>query len=315
MQIAMLCGAAVLLVSSPAPGVWIEPVKIEQLLPGVNEISGWQQQGKPYTYLPANLYSYINGAADQFIAYGFIKLCGAEYVCLDNRKESITVDMYDMGADLGALGIFKSKKDPACVSAHIEAESCATDQYLLFHGKRFYVEIQAQRPGADTSAAMRQAALLVVKKCHGATTRSGHLNWLRSKSRIEGSENYLVGGILGHGFLPKGVVSDYLINKEKITAYIVFLKSRKDAGAAFEQYKKYLTGAGEKVVPLQGLPVPAIASREAHHKQILAAPVLGYMVCISELSSTEQGKPLLKEIIDNITDVIESARPYPMSTR
>ncbi len=176
MQIAMLCSAAVLLVSSPAPGVWIEPVKIEQLLPGVDEISGWQQQGKPYTYLPANLYSYIDGAADQFIAYHFVKLYGAEYASAADGRNRFTMDIYDMGADLGALGIFKSKKDPACVSAHIEAESCATDQYLLFHGKRFYVEIQAQRPGADTSAAMRQAALLVIKKCHGATTRSDHLN-------------------------------------------------------------------------------------------------------------------------------------------
>ena len=35
------------------------------------DIKGWQPQGEVLRYNSENLYEYINGAADQFIAYGF----------------------------------------------------------------------------------------------------------------------------------------------------------------------------------------------------------------------------------------------------
>src|SRR5512143_1443198 len=63
-----------------------EPLDIKSLLPGIDEISGWKRHGAPYVYMSDKLYSYIDGAADQFLAYGFVKLVGAEYICTADSK-------------------------------------------------------------------------------------------------------------------------------------------------------------------------------------------------------------------------------------
>ena len=61
---------------------------VEKLLPHNPGITGWQLAGNSYHYLPENLYNYINGAADLFLSYGFVKLVGAEYTPGSVRNNS-----------------------------------------------------------------------------------------------------------------------------------------------------------------------------------------------------------------------------------
>ena len=280
---------------------------LENMLPGINEISGWQRSGPSYAYAPEKLYTYIDGAADQFIVYGFVRLQGAEYVSSTDQKESITVDMYDMGSALGAFGMFTSKKDSASPGLGIGAESFGNDQFVVFYKGRFYVEIQARITAAVNSAAPKTMARIVAGRIPGGNARPEILNLFPATGRVPGSENYLAGGLLGHAFLPRGIVSDYQVNGALIKAHIVLFPGPAQAGAAFDDYKKYLARSGEKITLREGFGEKSFAAHEQYQKNIFVALVKDAIVCVTGLTGIQTGGQLVTEICSGIQ---KSAAPH-----
>ena len=57
-------------------------------LPAENELPGWSRITEPEHYEADNLWEYINGQADFFIDYGFVRVDAAEY---RSNRESIPV--------------------------------------------------------------------------------------------------------------------------------------------------------------------------------------------------------------------------------
>jgi hypothetical protein len=281
----------------------------ENMLPGINEISGWQRSGACYTYVPDKLYTYIDGAADQFIAYGFVRLQGAEYVSRADRQESITVDIYDMGSALSAFGMFASKKDSTSATLGIGAESFGNDQFAVFYKGRFYVEIQARISRAGSREVPLNTARMVAAKIPAKNSRPELLGLFPATGKVAGSENYIVGGILGHAFLPRGIASDYRLNGELIKAYIVLFSDAAQAGAAFEGYKKYLTGAGEKIIPRTGFGEKSFAAHEQYQKNILVALIKDAVVCIAGLTGMQNGEQLVQKICSTMQQSAEDRAP------
>ncbi len=117
----------------------------EKLLPHDPGITGWQLAGDSYHYLPGNLYNYINGAADLFISYGFVKLVGAEYTPGSDRKDYLIADIYDMGNKLNAFGVFQSKRNPESSLLKIGTGAYGDEKYIFFYKDRFYAEIQGNQ--------------------------------------------------------------------------------------------------------------------------------------------------------------------------
>ena len=298
LQVIALCCTALVFLCRPFPAQAV--TKIENTLPGAHEISGWQMQGAAYTYQPDSLYQYINGAADQVIAYGFKKLCGAEYICTTDTQESLVIDIYDMGSDLSAFGMFTSKKDPASASLGIGAESFGNEQYVAFYKKHFYVEIQSRISAEKNRLIPQQAARLVAQKIPGPSMQPALLRVFPAADQVSGSENYIVGGILGHAFLPQGVVSEYRSNGAVIKAFVALFQSSSGAQAAFEQYKQFLSALGKPAAQSNAAGERSFSAQEPYHNNIIVAQQGRFVAGITELSRPQQGTLLLKNIIKNL---------------
>ncbi len=67
---------------------------------------GWQLDGRLETYDPGNLYEKINGAAEQYLAYGFTEL---NYVTLAQGDNFITLELYDQASFPNVLGLFSAQ--------------------------------------------------------------------------------------------------------------------------------------------------------------------------------------------------------------
>ena len=302
LPIIALCCAALFSLCPPFPAQAEKQAvtKIEDTLPGAHELSGWQMQGAPYAYQQNNLYQYIDGAADQFIAYGFKKLYGAEYICKTDKQESLVIDVYDMGSHLSAFGMFTSKKDPASATLSIGAESFGNDQYVAFYKDRFYVEIQPRVSSEKNRLIPQKAARLVAQKISAPSVRPSLLGFFPEADKISGSENYIVGGILGHAFLPQGVVSEYYINGEAIKAFIAPFPSPPGAQTAFEQYKQFISSIGKPGEQNNTMGERSFCAQEPYHKNIIVAQQGCFVAGITELSSPKQGTVLLENIIKNL---------------
>ncbi|MFQ6115583.1 MAG: DUF6599 family protein, partial [bacterium] len=68
---------------------------IESLLPSPRSASGWSWEDSPMHYYRDNLFEYINGAAELYLAYGFKELVSVIYLLEKRDEESIVVDIYD----------------------------------------------------------------------------------------------------------------------------------------------------------------------------------------------------------------------------
>lgn len=72
----------------------------------------WQVSTRLQQFEPDTLYEKIDGAAEQFLRFGFKRL---DYVALGHTDgpEQIAIELYDQGDFAGGLGIFSVQRDPA----------------------------------------------------------------------------------------------------------------------------------------------------------------------------------------------------------
>ena len=69
---------------------------------------GWHVDGRVEEYDPDNVYEKINGAAEQYLAYGFAEL---HYLTIAKADNFITIELYDQQRFANALGIFSAQRD------------------------------------------------------------------------------------------------------------------------------------------------------------------------------------------------------------
>jgi len=262
---------------------------------------GWKLEGQPYRHDTRNLYEYINGAAEFFIAYGFVELTGANYAPISGGKDAVTIDIYDMGGKLNAFGMFQSRRNDQASVLNFGAVSIGSDDYLAFQKDRFYVEIQGYIINKKEQAAIETMAAVAATYLPGDNSLPEELSYLPEKGRIAGSERYIRGGILGHAFLDRGLTGDYQIKGQKVTAFIAMLPSSQAAVEAIEHHRSFLKKSGKKCLPLDGLGKHGFTSEEPYHKKIIETQAGEFIIGVFDLNTIGAGKTLLTDILLNIT--------------
>ena len=77
---------------------------------------GWALEGPIKKYTGEDLFEYINGEAELYLQFGFKILTAGLYLKEGNEKLGITADVYEMGSDLEAFGIYANYRKPEAES-------------------------------------------------------------------------------------------------------------------------------------------------------------------------------------------------------
>lgn len=263
------------------------------------KLSGIKMADSPYHFEPHNLFEYINGAADFYIAYGFASLVGANYFVGSNPNDSITVDIYDMGKKINAFGLFQSKWNTEASSLNIGAASFGDHGYLVFYKDRYFVEINAFIKNEKGKAQPMIVAQTLAENIPGDNSPPFELSYFPEHGRVKRSEKYIKGGILGHAFLDRGIVCDYLLDEDTVSAFLSFFPSKNAAKTSFEQYRKYLQKHG-KCLPLDDFGGNGLISQEPYHKQILIAQKDTFIIGVYDLPKAEKGKRIMNDMVERI---------------
>jgi hypothetical protein len=255
---------------------------------------------KPYRYSSEDLYEYINGQAESFLAYGFVSLQGVNYFPESGGEDAITVDVYNMGDKLNAFGIFQSKRGSEATSSKIGTTSYGTDGYLAFYKGRYYVEILSFVKDEQWKDQHMVIAQKVAEKIKGDGLPPHELSYLPKSGRIGGSERYLRGGVLGHAFFDRGLVSEHRVGDDVVSAFVVLFPSNEDAACAFEAHQAFLQEAGQEYLPLSGLGQRGFSSREPYHKNVVVAQQGPFVMGVYDLPETKKGMDLLKDMVRRV---------------
>lgn len=120
---------------------------------------GWSLDGRVETYDPENLYVKIDGAAEQYLAFGFRELF---YVTLAREGQFLTLELYDQGRMAHALGVFARQRDETRKVLSAEGvHYVPTTVGAIGIRDRYFFKLAADRPSESVVAKTQQVLRLI----------------------------------------------------------------------------------------------------------------------------------------------------------
>lgn len=210
--------------------------KVEMRRFAPEEIAGWKKAGKDQRYGPRSIYTYLNGGAEVYLAYGLKSLFVQEYQ--RQRGPRMTLLIFDMGRAVDAYGIFSHERDGE--PKEVGQDSDYAGGLLRFWRGRHFVSITCvpDNPQTKLSAVAERAMLALGKEVDGRIKRPGKrpgmLAWLPRRGLDERSVRYLhthltlghhislpTKNVLGLDRQSEVVVAEYLYKRDRLVALIL----------------------------------------------------------------------------------------------
>ncbi len=119
-----------------------------------HEIDGWALQDSARTFDHEGIFTYINGAGEVYLAYDFQQVRVFEY--LKDSAPRIAVEIFDMGSDMDAYGIFSHGREDESDSIGNGYEYQAG--LLCFWQSNFFVCLQAEQETPEARDAIHSLA-------------------------------------------------------------------------------------------------------------------------------------------------------------
>lgn len=273
---------------------------LDRLFPSPGFEKGWNWDGRPRHFTPANLYEAIDGEADLYIGYGIKELGTLLYYWGSPSDTFFVVDIYDMGSPLNAFGVYSNLRHPEYRFESIGDEGFVHDYGMKFYKGRFLVDVKL----GDFSEKCRRAALIVARETARRIRSTGKkprlLEILPGEHQVPHTLRYVRREMLNQGFLPGGMEARYSLNGSEITCFIVVFDSSADARRGFEELRTFHSMTG-RLFPAHLPGQEGLAAHSAYHGVFLAFRQGSLIVGVQDLPDAESGEPWVQILYQRIS--------------
>jgi hypothetical protein len=221
-------------------------------LPTCSLVPGWTQQGEARVFESDNLFEYMDGNAEGYLIYNFVKMNG---VTCQKGDVTLVFDVSEMADPESAYGIFVSNRDPRLPTEKLGTAAQIQPRRGVFVKDKYYVEIAAN-PEGDHTAVLRAFLTAMEKRVPGQSTLPALLTWFPRDKMDETTLRLVPQSVLGIGLLKRGYIAQYDYGKgfivteatpesaaavmEKLRARFGQTQPAKVADEAFQYTDKYL---------------------------------------------------------------------------
>jgi hypothetical protein len=167
------------------------------------KVPDWKPAEEIRRYSTESLFEYIDGAAEAYLGYDFRELAVGEYARA-GAKTTVTAEIYDMGANLNAFGIYAAERYPESRFLSIGVQGYYEEGTLNFLAGRFYVKLLCFEGGEKAEEILTLFAGTIVSGIKDAGGFPARLSAFPAAGRIANSERFLRRGVLGLKFLDNG---------------------------------------------------------------------------------------------------------------
>jgi hypothetical protein len=174
-------------------------------LPECGVVEGWTQQGPARTFVPDDLFDYMNGNAEGYIVYGFVRMDG---ITCQSGDAAIIIDVSEMGDPEHAFGIFSANRDMRRPVEAIGMGGQISERRAVFVKDRYYVELSAQRSD-DLSDALRAYVDVIETGIEGQSTPPDALAVFPEQGLEAESVRLVPQSVLGVRQIESGYVASY----------------------------------------------------------------------------------------------------------
>jgi hypothetical protein len=212
------------------------------------KLDGWQKKGSVEMYAPGNLYEYIDGAAENFLAYGFRQLAVQEYH--NPRNQDISAEVYFHGTPENAFGIYGSEKPVAGSYLAVGSQGYGEEGILNFISDAYYVKLNGFDLGPAGGEILKMLAEKIVRAINGRNGLPEILDAFPATGRIPHSERFILSHFLGHEFLGSAFTADYDLQGQKFQLFVMRAGDENEARAILQRYASLdKTEPSQQVLP------------------------------------------------------------------
>ena len=182
------------------------------------ELSGYKKVSNYPVYGPDKLWDFINGAADTYLAYGFVNLHVIEY---KKWKIVIKLEIYRLSDNIMAFGIYSTERSPSFRFMNLGAQGYIADGAINFFKGNYYVKIRTYSKIEKVLQSAESLALKVSNMLEGDSKMPAVLSQFPETGKKINEETYINESVLGHKFLNKAYKGAYQIGSDNFSIYIM----------------------------------------------------------------------------------------------
>ena len=192
------------------------------------QLKGYKTVSETIVYTPDDLWNYINGAADAYLALGFLELRITEYW---KGRRLIKAEIYRFGDDAMAFGMYSLERSPGYDFIQVGVQGYNEDGVVFFYKDRYYVKIMTQSESKKMNESMKELAGLIADRIEGKNEFPALLKLFPSDGLIKNQETYILESVLGHEFLRGAFRATYEIDNDRFDVYFFSCKNTEEASA------------------------------------------------------------------------------------
>lgn len=208
------------------------------------ELKGYKKTANYPVYLPEKLWDYINGAADNYLAYGFVDLHVAEY---KKGKNVIKLEIYKQGNNTMAFGIYSTERSPSFRFINLGSQGYIADGAINFFKGNYYVKIRTYSKNESTLKSAETLAAKVSEMLTGGKEMPSALSLFPDAGKKVNEEIYINESVLGHKFLNKAFKATYESGTDVFSIFIIENNTLEETRKTVESYLTITGGGIEEV--------------------------------------------------------------------
>lgn len=218
--------------------------KLASALP--HQISGWNESGQDLVFGRDNIFDYMDGAGEIYLAFDFKHLFVREYT--KENSSSLVVEIYEMSSSEDAYGVYTQDTDGDEIRIGQDAVYAAG--LLRFWKDKVFVRVMAEKETAETKAAVLKIGEIVAQSITKEGKRPDLLDFLPPSGLISKSIRFFhkTVSLNSHYYLAS---SNILNLSEKTDALLARYETEKSKPWLF--LVRYKTSARTKAAHLQFL--------------------------------------------------------------
>ena len=222
------------------------------------EVAQWKLSDDVQIFSPETLYEYIDGAGDLYLSFDFEELHVAEY--LNDKKASITVEVYRHKTAYDAFGIYSQERLPNAEALDMGAQGYADKDILNFVTRNYYVKINGYK--LEDQAVLTLFAKKVAESLGEKGTLPPILSLFPREGKVKNSEKFISRNFLGYSFLRSSFTADYELAGKKFKMFIIECGDKKKCA---DMVGRYLQETGS---PAKEVAEGILTLSDPHHGKV-----------------------------------------------
>jgi hypothetical protein len=269
------------------------------LLPADNEVAGWTRFQTPRAFKPDYLFEYIDGAADEFLVYGFKEVASADYKQAGTAYEAV-VDLYEMMDPLHAFGKYAQERNPSYSFQKIGNEGCLSGTGVNFWTGPYYVKIAAFEEKEEIRQELIKLAQAVAGKVKNPGNEPVEFSWFPKADQLPHTSGFIPKDVLEQSYLANGFETRYKSGAKEYKLILIECADGSAAREALTQYRKYLSSSGKDVKDIKAPGEGGFSGKDSLSGE-MAAVLAGSRIAIALGAPTPQAAvKAMGELVGNI---------------